>query len=136
VSSIERAKAELFDEPSGGRYPLVSLGFGLVLIAVTVGGMLRSARPPLEPRFALAGFAFVCMGLPERLPARRRALAGVLRACSVCWFLLFGGVTLGSAFSDAGSEAQTAVVVYAVLAFCCVFALWAALTVRGARRTG
>ena len=123
MNRIERAKAELFDEPSGGRYPLVSVGVGLVPVVVTAGRALGSARPLLEPRFVLARFAFVCMGLPERLPARRRTLAGVLWICSVCWFLLFGAVTLGSLRPTVGGETRTTVVVYAVLAFVCVLAL-------------
>jgi hypothetical protein len=66
------------------------------------------------------------MGTAETLAADRRKQAGLLRISSITFFLLFGGVTIGSVLLSTEGEAQQMMTFYFVLAALIAITLWLA----------
>ncbi|MDS0301392.1 hypothetical protein NDI76_21925 [Halogeometricum sp. S1BR25-6] len=130
MNILRRVKAELFREPNGDKWSVVPIGFGLLLILVLIGGILFttgwSEQIKIEPRFILLAFAFLCMGTAEILAADRRKQAGLLRISSITFFLLFGGVTIGSVLLSTEGKDQQMMAFYFVLAALIAITLWLA----------
>lgn len=78
-------KAELFREPRGGKVPLITLGFGIVVM----GYALTSPRHYL---FILMGLYFGLQGISDTLPEDNRRIAGILRSGAIGILILFGSL--------------------------------------------
>jgi hypothetical protein len=91
----QRLKDDAFRRPRGSRFFWVTLGWGILLVALGVAGSLLDGSQGLfsvEPGFVVIGVAFALMSGAELLPIERRQLAGVLRVGSWAAWILLGAV--------------------------------------------
>lgn len=95
MATLRSIASEFFRAPRHGNTVWIPIGFGLVLITLSIiGSLVDNAQGMLfsvDPKFILLGFAFVLMGGAELLPVGRYRLAALLRFITVgvfiVWFL-------------------------------------------------
>jgi len=98
MALLGRLKAEFFREPRDGKTVWIPIGFGGLLIVLSVAGSLvNEARGMLfsvSPEFVLLGMAFLLMGGAELLPVDRYRVAGLIRIVTVGVFIAWFGALL------------------------------------------
>ena len=91
MALLNRIKAEIHRDPRPGKTVWIPIGFGIVLIALSLAGWLGDASRGMlfsvEPKFMLLGSAFVLMGGAELLPVEQHRLAALLRFITIGVFL-------------------------------------------------
>lgn len=73
----------LFREPRKSKYDRISVGFGLLTLALSTAGIVVE-------EFLLVGSAFVLMGGAELLSVDQRRLSALLRVVAIGAFVTFG----------------------------------------------
>ena len=89
---------DLLREPRKGKFDWVRLGFGVLMIAFSIAGILvddeGSVLFSVDPEFFLLGLAFTTNGGAELLSVDRRQLAALLRFVAIGSFVSFGAAII------------------------------------------